>query len=201
MKKLILTLCMLAISLTFYGQKIILDKMENDSIRVIESENIMKRKFTDTVIWNYGIKSYHNINTNETLYMLMINLNATTPITIKKDGKFLIKLFNGEIIELNTFETVYNDVTLGYSYQRSIVGNIGVIKRNKVTRNIATFVVTKEELSKLNEGINKVRVETALGYLQREYKKDDIGMRLFQAYINIQETLENKQAPTMYDSF
>ena len=201
MKKLISTLCMLAISLTFYGQKIILDKMENDSIRVIESENIMKRKFTDTVIWNYGIKSYHNINTNETLYMLMINLNATTPITIKKDGKLLIKLFNGEIIELNTFETVYNDVTLGYSYQRPIVGNIGVIKRNKITRNIATFVVTKEELSKLNEGINKVRVETALGYLQREYKKDDIGMRLFQAYINIKETLENKQAPSMYDSF
>lgn len=187
---------LILITIPSYGQRVILDKMENDSLRILETERIVKRKFTDTVIWNYGIKTYHT--SNETLYLLMINLNSATPIRIKE--KCLIKLFNEETIELKTLQTFYNDVTVGYRVKH-LVNNIHVINRNTVTQNIGVFVITEEYLEKLQNGIKKIRLETYSSYVEKKYKDKEVGKRLYESYLNIKNEINIKEGTRIYDGF
>lgn len=201
MRKYILCLIMLLISICNNAQTIISDKMVNDSIRTIETSNVMYRKFTDTVIWNYGIKCFYNTNSKETKFILIINLNANSDISYKEHGKLLIKLFNDSIIALDNVGTLYNNVILGYSYHKPIYGNIGIITKNVITRNISEFFITKRQLESLHSGIKKVRVETINGYQEKEYKNDKIGKKLYDSFTLLLNTIENNKPTNFYNNF
>ena len=142
----------------------------------------MARSFTDRVVWNFGLEAHQKLNKDSIQYILCINLNDTKKIPIANNGVFLIKTFNDDIIELTNIYSNHNTVTLGYSYHRPILGNIGTVSANEIHRNIAYFIITENQLKLLEFGVKKVRVETDNGYEEKEYKKDKCGKFLFNSY-------------------
>lgn len=204
MKTKIIAFILIIFPVFCFSQRIYLDEMKSDSIRYVESERICYRKFTDTHIWNYGIQSYTNIKTNKTQFFLVININSSYKISYKDDGKMLIKTFNNEMIELTNILSYFDKVTLGYTYIKPIIGNIGTLHENIIAKNIALFYISEDDLIKLKNGIAKVRVELKnSNYLDYIYKKDKIGEKLYNSYINIQQTLSNQfnSESQLYNNF
>ena len=181
MNKIILTIVFTLVSILSFGQKIIKDT-ENEGIRTVETTWIVARSFTDRVVWNFGLEAHQKLNKDSIQYILCINLNDTKKIPIANNGVFLIKTFNDDIIELTNIYSNHNTVTLGYSYHRPILGNIGTVSANEIHRNIAYFIITENQLKLLEFGVKKVRVETDNGYEEKEYKKDKCGKFLFNSY-------------------
>lgn len=192
MKSKIITFILIIFPVFCFSQRIYIDEMKSDSIRYVESECVYYRKFTDTHIWNYGIQSYTNINTNQTQFLLAININSSYKLHFKDDAKMLIKTFNNEILELTNMLSYFDKTTLGYTYKNPLIGDIGTIHENIIAKNIAIFYITEDDIVKLKNGISKVRVELKnSNYLDYTYKKDRIGEKLYNSYINIKQTLSS----------
>ena len=200
MNKIILTIVFTLVSILSFGQKIIKDT-ENDGIRTVETTGIVARSFTDRVVWNFGLEAHQNLNKDSIQYILCINLNDTKKIPIVNNGVFLIKTFNDDIIELTNIYSNHNTVTLGYSYHRPILGNIGTVSANEIHRNIAYFIITENQLKLLEFGVKKVRVETDNGYEEKEYKKDKCGKFLFNSYNVINNYLKTTKIKSIKDNF
>lgn len=187
--KRILLFFLLVYTTTFcFGQKILYDRIENDSLRCVETSYITARNFTDRIVWNYGLKAIQNTHVNDSVnYILIINLNAMRNLGLKENGTFLIKTFKDEVIELQNVLSDISSTTLGYSYVVPVVGTIGTIHSNDIYRNIAYFFINEGNLKMLNDGVKKVRVETEGGYVEKEYKKDKCGYFLYNSYTKIKE--------------
>ena len=200
MNKIILTIVFTLVSILSFGQKIIKDT-ENEGIRTVETTGIVARCFSDGVVWNFGLEAHQKLNKDSIQYILCINLNDTKKIPIANNGVFLIKTFNDDIIELTNIYSNHNTVTLGYSYHRPILGNIGTVSANEIHRNIAYFIITENQLKLLEFGIKKVRVETDNGYEEKEYKKDKCGKFLFNSYNVINNYLKTTKIKSIKDNF
>ena len=200
MNKIILTIVFTLVSILSFGQKIIKDT-ENEGIRTVETTGIVARSFTDRVVWNFGLEAHQKLNKDSIQYILCINLNDTKKIPIANNGVFLIKTFNDDIIELTNIYSNHNTVTLGYSYHRPILGNIGTVSANEIHRNIAYFIITENQLKLLEFGVKKVRVETDNGYEEKEYKKDKCGKFLFNSYNVINNYLKTTKIKSIKDNF
>jgi len=201
MKKIFLSLVMVIVSITSFSQTIIKDN-EKNNIRTVETTGITARSFTDRVVWNFGLEAHQDLNNKDSIqYILIVNLNAMTKIPITDNGMFLIKTFNNDIIELTNLYNNHNTVTLGYSYHRPIVGNIGTVSANNIHRNIAYFIINEIQLKSLETGVKKVRVETDNGYEEKEYKKDKCGKFLFNSYNIISDYLKTTKSKSIKDDF
>lgn len=201
MKKIILSLIMIIVSIASFGQTIIKDN-EKNNIRTVEATGITARSFTDRVVWNLGLEVHQDLNNKDSIqYILIINLNAMTEIPITDNGMFLIKTFNDDVIELTNLYSNHNTVTLGYSYHQPILGNIGTVSTNNIHRNIAYFIITENQLKLLEAGVKKVRVETDNGYEEKEYKKDKCGKFLFNSYNVINNYLKTTKTKSIKDNF
>lgn len=189
--------CLFTIS--SFSQQLYIDKMLDDSIRYVETSNICYRKFTDTQIWNYGLSCY--VNDTIKSFVLCINVNSSSNINIKENGVFLIKTFTDDVVELKTSSIVFDKITLGYQYNKPLVGNIGTISENIIAKNIAYFPISEDQIILLKNGISKVRLETTSGYIEYAYKKDKIGVSLFNSFNIINETLKHEIKNTIKDNF
>ena len=70
----------------------------------------------------------------------------------------------------------------------------GINKKNETTREggwlikenyhncVAEFPITQEEVERLKIGIKKIRMTTIPNIIEREYKKDKVGEKLYQQY-------------------
>ena len=187
---------MLTASISVSAQEIVVDKVA-DNYRCVEASRITARSFTDRVVWNFGLKGITNKEEtcpDSASYVLIINLNAAAPINYPETTTLLIKTGKDDVIELKSITAYHgNSVLLGYSYNRPIVGNVGTVSQNVITRNIAEFVIEASDIEKLQDGVAKVRVQTTNGYLEKEYKKDKAGVKLYQSYLNIKKRLSEPQ--------
>lgn len=157
------------------AQKVIVDRAVG-KYRFIETSSITARHFTDHVVWNFGLRGYFDTETDSAAYVLVINLNAMHPISYPKGTTLLIKNMEDEVVELRSMnEYKGNSVLLGYTTYAPVVGNVGTATANVVTRNIAEFVITPQEMEKLKPGVKKVRVQTTDGYLENECKRTSAG--------------------------
>lgn len=125
MKQYIFIFLLVMSNITSFGQKVVENSIKDNS-RTILTSQITARSFTDRVIWNFALAAHQNLNDKDNVkYILIVTLNAMTEIPISDDGVFLIKTFNDSILELTSIHNSHNTVTLGYSYHRPILGNVG----------------------------------------------------------------------------
>lgn len=195
-----------------FSQGIYLDEMKNDSIRILESDCICYRRFTDRLIWNWGIKATSNIESGETHYILCLNINSFSSLNYKHNGRLLIKTFTGDVLELKISEKYSNYITLGHSYSHPFYGDIGTIHTNNLYRNIAEFYISEDDLKKFSNNIQRVRIELEdcgnsynSDYLEYNYrKKDRVGLDLYESYLIIQERLKTpllNRSNIIYEDF
>ena len=199
MKKIFSFVLFCLFTVSSFSQQVYIDKMLNENIRYVETSNICYRKFTDTHIWNYGLSCYANDTIKS--FVLCININSSSKINIKENGILLIKTFTNDVIELKTSSSDFDKITLGYQYNKPLVGNIGTISENIIAKNIAYFSISEDNLILLKNGISKVRLETTSDYVEYEYKKDKIGSPLFNSFNIINETLKHEIKNTIKDNF
>ena len=200
MKQYIFIFVLIMPNIASFGQKVVGNSVK-DNIRTIETSEIAARSFTDRVIWLFALEAYQNLNDKDDVkYVLIVTLNAMTEIPISDDGVFLIKTFNDSILELTSIHNGHNTVTLGYSYHRPILGNVGTVSANNMHRNTANFIITEKQIKALKEGVKKGRLETDDGFQEKEYKKDKCGEFIFHSYEIISSEM-SKTPKSVKDNF
>ena len=98
-------------------------------------------------------------------YVLKIQFDTGNPfktIQVAQRGKLLIKLNNGEILELTN--------------------------SNKTKGDIGLFLITEEQINAITNGISKMRIETEKKYIDYKFKKNSkFPERLASALVLLQE--------------
>jgi hypothetical protein len=61
-----------------------------------------------------------------------------------------------------------------------MVGNVALPVNYIVTE--AKFPIAKEQIEQFSKGIKKLRLNTSPKYHEKEWRKDKIGMKLFESY-------------------
>lgn len=191
MKKIILLVCALMLGSVYsYSQSIDSDKTDENGDRRIycSLEKIcgMMDKYMTFVSINAHQKGD---NKDYIMYTITLRINATSPLAVPKGGRLLIKLMDDSVMELKT-EMEYSD-KVGEVRTGSIVYTAYSI--------FPSFVVTPEQISMISNGVKKIRLETTLDPIDKEYKKDKMGKIIKAEYALINQALS--QAKSFSDDF
>lgn len=182
MKKVLLAILFILSSAYTYAQKIDLDKVENGERFIICSlENV--RSMSDKVVFSVGLSAAQNKD-EKVFYSILLSATSTKPITVPKNGKLLIKLQDDSILELTTM--------IEYSDKIGKVNNVAgyVYTGYTVT---PSFGVTPDQIDKIKQGVKKIRLETSLEAIDKEFKKDKIGKVIETEYNLIKGALATKK--------
>lgn len=162
MKKLFL--CMFAmVAMCANAQEISLDKSDENT-RLIMCASESMRSFSDKVIFECSLSRSELFN--KVTWQISLTIKQLYPITINKDSRLLIKLKDDSIIEL----TSAND-------QSDEIGNSQLVGTSVITQYtiFPIYRVTEEQIAQISQGVKKIRVETSLDPIDKEFKKDKMG--------------------------
>lgn len=108
------------------------------------------------------------------------------PSSILKGARFLIKLNDGNIIQLKADDD-----------KRDAIGRL---IDNRITYMIdPMFIITKSQIDSIvNQGVNKIRVEYLSGIGECEFKKETLGNFISRAKEMIDSVLYEKKDPMLY---
>ncbi|MBP1614728.1 MAG: hypothetical protein H6Q13_2176 [Bacteroidetes bacterium] len=181
MKKILFAFMVLC-SMNAFAQKIDLDKAENGERFIICSlENI--RSMSDKIVFRVGLSAGQN-KTGNTLYSMLLSATAATPLTVPKNGKLLIKLMDDSALELNT--------SIEYSDKIGKVNNVAGYVYTTYTIT-PSFNITPEQIDKIKQGVKKIRLETSLEPIDKDFKKEKIGKVIETEYSLIKDALSKKK--------
>ena len=110
---------------------------------------------------------------------------ALSPITVPKGGKLLIKLMDDSIIELSTI--------MEYAGTVRDVHNINGYVYSDYTI-FPSFPLSTEQIDQISKGVKKIRLETTLDVVDKEFKKDKIGQIISVEYDLIKSALSQKKS-------
>ena len=188
MKKLLFALIMMLPNVAF--SQIIYNKMENDSTRLKLAGMTTCRSFTDSQVLNVGVEQVI-VNEADTAYFVAICINMMGAASIPDDGRMLLRTKSGEVIELynsasTKFQMVkdYGTTTTAYTVGRYITVKS---QKNSLTVNqvIGYYPVEESTLTKLFDGVTKVRIELTVKKYEKEFGKDKVGKELEKHYIEL----------------
>lgn len=162
-----------------------------DGYRLVSmpAENV--RNFTDRVVFyaglgagTYDIEKQIGIDTIH--YFLSLQASTLHDYEIPKNGKLLLRLFDGTVIELRN-----QDIITSYA-------NIEFIGSVMQYRAVGMYEISEVQLmSVINKGITKLRMETNTTPIDNEWKKDKIGKVLGNQYPQIKAAISQ---PKSFDS-
>ena len=188
MKKILTTVLISLISIFSYAQKIVIDEMQND-LRVVETSAIVARNFTDTKVYIFGLRGY-SYNTEDVDYILIIRINGFSNIS-ENSKKVLIKTFNNNVLNLSTLSSSNN------KYNLQVIGN----HIYNLDYCIFYVPISENDIITLKSGLKKLRIELDSGYIDKEYKKDKVGEKLYNSYLLIKNQFKYIKAPTLESNF
>ena len=90
--------------------------------------------------------------------------------------KLLLRLMDDTVISLDGSLLSTSNTTTG----SVMVGNTALPVNYIVTE--AKFPIAKEQIEQFKKGIKKLRLNTSPKYHEKEWRKDKIGMKLFESY-------------------
>lgn len=130
---------------------------------------------TTPVVVRNGMTDRHPLNVallaGETpdgwMYTLEVEVVEFVSRAVPKDAIMLLRTKSGEVIELK------ND--LDEAASRDWVGQWIEGTTSKTYRNRASYIVTREQLRAISEGVIKLRLQLSGEYFDTEYKKDRLG--------------------------
>ena len=91
--------------------------------------------------------------------------------------KLLLRLMDDSVISLEGYLLDSSNKSEG-AY---IIGNIAVDVNYKVTE--AKFPISKEQVESLSYGVKKLRLNTSRSFHEKEWRKDKIGKKLYNKYL------------------
>jgi len=100
---------------------------------------------------------------------------SSNRLLFANNPQMLLKLTDGEIIKLNGVSL--NATT---SSDANLVGDVVLSSTSYNAQ--AQFYIMEEQIEKLKKGVIKVRISTTPRVHEREFKKDKIGLALYQAF-------------------
>lgn len=156
MKKIVFLLLLIPSFLFGQNEKLLMDKVSADGTRTICTfYHYINTGAMDTA--PIGIAFLSTIRDGIRNYFLSIKMRN---VSFTEDGALLVKTSTDEILEFRQLYNEYESESTHYiPYQ-------GIIEMGTALYNSSI-----EDLEKLiNEGIKKVRVETSVGLVDREYK-------------------------------
>lgn len=132
--------------------------------------------YTHKALSAYGCRLKYSVVKQDSSFCILVNVRSER-MSLRNEPTMRIRTFNDEVITLK-------GVIVGGSSQSAgvITGNI-VIPVTEIS-STAQFPVTPEEFKMINNGVSKVYLSTAPTDHERSFKKDKIGKKLYQFYLN-----------------
>lgn len=124
-------------------------------------------------------------------YFISIEITSTKKISVLDNSKLLLKLNDDSVIELGTSAEYSNTGLDDFLYQLKTKFTVYSI--------VAFYSLSERQLKQMMSGVKKIRVESSIGILDKEFKKDQIGKVLQKEYILINKALERDD--DIYDDF
>lgn len=183
MKKFLLVIALAALAFGAKAQKIELDKVESDGSRFIFCSLESIRSMSDKVVFLVSLNAAQTKD-GITLFDIMLEANASKPISVPKSGKLLIKLTDDSVIELQT-KIEYTD-KIG-----SVKNASGYVYTNYTIA--PSFELTTAQIERICKGVKKIRLETSLEPIDKEFKKDKIGAIVSAEYELLKKALADKK--------
>src|SRR5574344_1370118 len=183
MKKVVLVFTLFIICMTSFGQSIAVDKTDKDARYIITSK-VLCRNFTDRVVYSFGMSAI--IIGDEQVFNLELDVVSNGPLTVEKGSHILIKTFEGNVIELTS--TSKSSDNLG------TIKDIGGTLFTSYTIHPSYSINPAQIDSISKEGVAKIRVETSIDYLDKEYKKDKAGIVIAKDYELIKDAINTKKS-------
>ena len=198
MKQLIFIFLCLISGLSISAQSISIDRIESDGKHQIMTST--KGFKIGGIKYNIGLKIYEDeYNTDWLLLVSSFN-------TIPDNTVILLKLYDGQVIELPVNNVHTGDVTLpGYVYN---IGKIGYVSpSSSATYYSSVYVISPADLIRIEtHGIEKIRIGNNIQFGDKEWSNNALGKYLTKCKKKILERLEkpkkkNKESRSFYDDF
>lgn len=181
MKKITFLLVVLFVTLNGYAQKIESDKFDDKGYRYIYCSLESIRSMMDKYVFFVSLNAVQSKNDTEDItYDIFLRTNANVPLTVPKGGRLLIKLQNDSVIELKT-DIEFSDKIGKVQHSNSLV-----YTNYSIT---PIFTVSTDQIEKISMGVKKIRLETSLDPIDKEFKKDKMGKILSTEYDLIKSAL------------
>ena len=145
------------------AQEINLDKTDENT-RLIMCASESMRSFSDKVVFECALSRTEIYKRVE--WQLSLTIKQLYPITINKGSRLLIKMNDDSVIELKTINE-----------QSDEIGNSQVVGSSVISQYTVfpIYSVTEEQIAQISQGVKKIRVETSLEPIDKEFKKDKMG--------------------------
>lgn len=198
MKQLIIIFLCLISGLFVSAQSISVDRMEPDGKHQIMAST--KDFKIGGIKYSIGLKLYEDeYNTDWLLLVSSFN-------TIPDNTVILLKLYDGEVIELPVNNVHTGDVTFpGYVYN---IGKIGYVSQSSsATYYSSVYVISPADLIRIEtHGIEKIRIGNNIQFVDKEWSNNSLGKYLTKCRKKILERLEksknkSKESRSFYDDF
>mgnify|MGYP000351595801 CR=1 FL=1 len=186
MKKIVILLFALSSALNIFAQKIESDKFDDKGYRYIYCSLESIRSMMDKYVFFVSLNAIQSgSDTEDIIYDIFLRTNANAPLTVPKGGRLLIKLQNDSIIELKT-DIEFSDKIGKVQHSNSLV-----YTNYSIT---PIFTVTTDQIEKISMGVKKIRLETTLEPIDKEFRKDKMGKILSAEYDLIKSALSQKKS-------
>lgn len=186
----LLLLLITHISYSYSQNRNIIIDQTNTNERFIEAQGKTIRKFTDTKILNIALQL--KIKQNDTTFYINTNVNTLVPLQSFDEALCLIKLSDGEIIELksikannNVTEVKYGNPTVTTTQYKNRVHTTYNNNSVNVVRNINYWPIKPNIIEKFKKGVIKIKIQFKNANYERNFKKDEIGTMIYDSYLSI----------------
>lgn len=198
MKQLLIIFLCLIWGLSVDAQSISVDRIESDGRHQIMTST--KDYKIGGIKYSFGLKIYEDRYDIDWL-LLVSSFNTIPDNTI-----ILMKLKNGDIIELPVNNVHTGDVSLpGYVYN---IGKIGYVSpSSSETYYSSVYVISPADLIRIEtHGIEIIRIGNNIQFVDKEWSNNSLGKYLTKCRKKILERLEksknkNKESRSFYDGF
>ena len=163
--------------------------MVKDDFRIVTMQTENVRNFTDRVVFYAGLGAStmnfeKEIGIDTIHYSLHIEASVPYDYEIPENGKLLLRLFDGTVIELRNGPTSYASL--------EFFGNIRQYKA------MGVYDLSESQVKAIiDNGVTKLRMETNTTPIDNEWKKDKIGKVLGNQYPQIKAAISQ---PKSFDS-
>lgn len=141
---------------------------EGDGFRFVATKHqVIRTGFTDRHPFEVSITAALNPDNNEWSFSLLIGVMEMVSRAVPEGGVLLIKTMDGTVIELaNKYDELRS---------RDYEGRVASSTSIKTYVNHGSYPITKEQLSALAAGVQKIRLQHSGDVVESNYKKDKWG--------------------------
>ena len=123
-----------------------------------------------------GCDVYCSVSKQDTTYYIMVTI-VSSNMTFLKETTMLLRTFDNKVLKLKG-ELINSSNQSGGGI---VAGN--VVIPISLINSAAQFVVTPQQIELLKSGVKKIRLSTIPIEHERTFKKDRIGKKLYEFYI------------------